>query len=184
MDPQFEFKKVKLDKDYRWSYTTMITFIITILLTSICNLLLFGASFSITDPGDSPMFSATLTLLRWVLLVFAVASVILAVLLITLPRTDFQFDWCYRPKDPQDIVDDYGDYDVLSDNPEYKPPLNASEPWKKRNPTPAPTVRFQDLEDSMSTLKETLERKQLRWRSGEYSDPILERDNALLDDTS
>jgi hypothetical protein len=89
----------------------------------------------------------------------------------TIPREEFQFDWCYRVQDPQDMIDDYGDDSVLGDNPIYHTPENASLTWKQINPVPAPTITFHKLEQNIQELSDMLEEKQLRYSDGQLVEP-------------
>ncbi len=164
LDKNFEFRRVTLDKENRWSYVTMIIILSGIVLTSIGNLVLFGSTFTITS--SSQIYIATLYVFRWLVLLLCILTIGMAVLLMTLPRKDYQFDWCYRPKDPQDIVDDYGTYQVLGSEPKYKDPPNASLNWKRLNPAPESTIAFPTLEKSIAELKQDIREKQNRWAEG------------------
>ena len=173
MDLPYEFKKVTLDKDHRWTYKEMMFFLVWVQIVSVCNLVLFAGTWMVES--DRFWMSVTNLLLRWLLLLFTVISIILGVFIMTRPKSDFQFEWCYRVNAPQDMVDDYMNYDVLTDNPSYRPPMNASVNWKKQNPTPAPTIRFDALEKNVEELQVELEDKEDQWRRGDVSDLILQQ---------
>ncbi len=173
MDKEFEFKRVKLYKDNRWEYSTMIVFLCTVFLTSVGNMALFASTFTTTSSNQ--MFTATKYLFRWILLLCVVLTMGLALLLLTMPREEFQFDWCFRPKDPQDIVDNYESYNVLGSTPVYVDPPNASLNWKKLNPAPEATIPFPTLEKNIDELKTMIAETRQRWVDGQQqtSDPQL-----------
>lgn len=164
LDPDFEFKRVTLDKENRWSYVTMIIILGLVIMTSIGNLVLFGSTFTIDSP--SHIYIATLYVFRWLVLLLCILTISMSVLLMTLPRSDYQFEWCYRPTDPQDIVDNYGTYRVLGSEPQYRDPPNASLNWKRLNPVPEVTITFPTLEKSIAELRSDIREKQDRWEEG------------------
>jgi hypothetical protein len=162
----YEFKKVNLETDRRWTFTDRMVLFAGLIFTSACNLAIFASTFTIANVNNSPMYTATLVCLRYLIIVLIALTLVLTVFLMVQPKSSYRFLWCFRKTDPEDIMDDYMDRNILSDKAEYKTPKHASLLWIEEHPVPPPTITYEEFREQIEELNNLLQEREEEWRFG------------------